>query len=554
MLGTGVHSPEDRRFVGLASGVLDDILVRDPVHATRIGDHRFDGRLPDLTHDGATEFARVLLRHQQFLERIEDRALSRFAAADLAILRSGVSRRIFDLTVMRRHEWDPLLWNPAGALYSITARPFAPVPVRARALLQRLRAVPEFLDNARHTLGPMSAIHVTTATAQFAQIGPMLAETAQDLAEERGVTDAITTAVEAVERHRAWLQSQLPAASRPVAVGPELYQGILTHHLELGPDPDADALLAAAEDDLERVLDTLASVAAKVGRSTMAERTVIPTTLGRLASGSDVTPDNILDVAAEGLQAAADFLSDRQIVSVPPMDLRLEVMPPVHRGISVAYCDAPGALETAELPTVIGISPAPDHWDARRKKSFYQEYNRHLLYNLMVHEAVPGHALQLARARTALAPTNVRAAMPSGLFIEGWAVYAEEMMAHRGFVVSDRQRGSLRLQQLKMQLRVILNTILDIRVHTRGMTEAETRRLLATKGFQEDGEIAGKWDRARLTTGQLAMYYLGYQGVASVVNDLDERHREWDIQQVHDAVLSHGSVSPHVLRSLVGLD
>ncbi len=555
MLGTGVHSPEDRRFVGLASGVLDDILVRDPVHATRIGDHRFDARLPDLTHDGADEFARVLQRHQQFLDRIEERALSRFAAADLRILRQGVARRVFDLTVLRRNEWDPLLWNPAGALYSLTARPFAPAPVRARALRQRLAAVPEFLDNARHTLTGMPAIHVITTIAQLGEIAAMLDETAADLLTEPGVADAADEALAAIERHRNWLEQQLPAAATiPAAVGPEVYEGILTHHLDQGPEPDADELLAAAEDDLERVLDTLASAAAKFGGSTMAVRTVIPDTLSRMAAASDVTGDNLLDVAATALEAAAEFLAERRLVTVPPMDVRLEIMPGVHRGVSVAYCDAPGPLETADLPTLIGLSPAPDSWDERRTESYYQEYNRHMLYDLMVHEAVPGHALQLAHAREAQAPTDVRAAMPSGLFIEGWAVYAEEMMAHRGFVVSQSQRGSLRLQQLKMQLRVIINTILDIRVHTRGMTEAEARRLMATKGFQEDGEIAGKWDRARLTAGQLPLYYAGYQQVAAIVDELDEHHRDWDQQQVHDAVLAHGSVPPRVLRSLVGLE
>ena len=541
--------------MGLASGVLDDILVRDPVHATDIGDHRFDGRLADYTQDGTDEFARVLQRHQQFLDRIEDRALSRFAAADLQILREGVARRVFDLTVLRRHEWDPLLWNPAGALYSLSARPFAPASVRARSLRQRLLAVPEFLDNARHTLSGMPAIHVTTAISQLGQIGPMLAETADDLLAERGVADAAEAALAAVARHQVWLDQQLPgAATVPAAIGPELYAGVMTHHLGMGAEPDPDALLAAAEDDLARVLDITASVAAKFGRSTMAADSVISDTLGRLAAESDVTEDSIIDVAAEALESAAQFLSDRRLVTVPPMDVRLELMPAVHRGVSVAYCDAPGALETADLPTLIGIAPAPQSWDEPRRRSYYEEYNRHLLYDLMVHEAVPGHALQLAHARNAHAPTHVRAAMPSGLFIEGWAVYAEELMAHRGFVVEGGRRGSFRLHQLKMQLRVIINTILDVRVHTRGMTEAEARRLMATKGFQQEGEIVGKWNRARLTSGQLPTYYVGYKEVASIVADLDDSRRDWDLQQVHDAVLSHGSVPPRILRSLVGLE
>lgn len=547
----GVHSPEDRRFVGLAAGVLDDILVRDPVHATDIGDHRFDTRLPDLTTDGADEFARVLLRHQQFLDRIEDRALSRFAAADLAILRNGVARRIFDLTQLRRNEWDPLVWNPADALYGITSRAFAPPAVRARSLVERLRGIGEFLDNARHTLSGMPAVNVATAVAQLRQIEPMLEETLGPLADQRGVADAVEVGVEAIDRHIAWLTDQDPLSMRPQALGPELYDGVLSHHLD--PGLEVDELLGAAEDDLERTLEELASVAARFRRGTMADRTVVSDAFEIMASDAS-TPDTLLDVAADALRAAADFVSERDLMTVPALDLRLELMPPVRRGVSVAYCDAPGPLEQADLPTVIGISPAPDSWDSERRDSFHREYNLHMLFDLMVHEAVPGHALQLARAREVSAPTDVRAAMPSGLFIEGWAVYAEELMAHRGFFVDPQRRLSLRLQQLKMQLRVIINTILDIRVHTRGMTEAEARRLMATKGFAEDGEIVGKWDRARLTAGQLATYYVGYRAVAQVVDDLDTQRRDWDLRQVHDAVLSHGSVPPAILRSLVGLE
>lgn len=551
MFGVGIHSPEDRRFVGLAAAVVDDLLARDPAHATRVGDHRFDSRLPDLTQDGVDEFARVLQRHAAFLDSVDSRALSRVTAADLEILRAGVAARLFDMTQVRAHRWNPLLWNPADALYTLTARPFAPAAERAESLRSRLEGVPELLENARHTLGDMPAVHVETAVQQFSQIGPMLAETMGELAEQRGVADAADEAVEAVERHVDWLRARLPEAHRSPALGPELYSGVLQHHLDSPGDPDL--ILARAEDSLEAVLDDLASTSAKYLRGSMADRSVIPKALDRLAGSSDVDDENVLDVCAAALEAAAEFAADRQLVTVPDIDVRLELMPAIHRGVAVAYCDAPGLLETAELPTVISVAPTPDGWTTERRRSYYREYNRHLIYSLMVHEGVPGHVLQQARARDATAPSAARAALPSGLFVEGWAVYAEEMMAHRGFAVSGEQRLSLRIQQLKMQLRTIINTILDIRVHTRGMTEAEARRLMATRGFQQEGEIVGKWRRARLTYGQLSTYYLGYLQVAQVINDLDDKQRDWSLRQVHDAVLSHGSVPPRVLPSLVGL-
>jgi uncharacterized protein (DUF885 family) len=493
----------------------------------------------------------VLQRHAAFLDSVDSRALSRVTAADLEILRIGVAARLFDMTQVRAHRWDPLLWNPADALYSLLARDFAPAKQRAEDLVGRLRGVPELLENARHTLREMPGVHVETAIEQFGAIEPMLREMLGDLEELPGVADAANDACVAVDTHMDWLRARLPESHRDPALGPELYAGVMEFHLDSPGDPDD--VLARAEDSLEVILDDLASLSAKYLRGSMADRSVIPKALERLALHSAVDDGNVLEVCRTALAAAADFVEDRGLVTMPAIDVAVEEMPASHRGLVPAYCDAPGLLERAPLPTVIRMAPTPASWPAERRRSFYREYNEHLLYDLMVHEGIPGHVLQQAVARSAPAPSAARAALPSGLFVEGWAVYAEEMMAHRGFSVSDRHRPSLRIQQLKMQLRTIINTILDIRVHTRGMTEAEARRLMATRGFQTDGEIVGKWRRARLTYGQLSTYYLGYLQIAQVVNDLDEKQRDWSLRQVHDAVLSHGPVPPSVLPSLVGL-
>ena len=152
----------------------------------------------------------------------------------------------------------------------------------------------------------------------------------------------------------------------------------------------------------------------------------------------------------------------------------IQEMPEFARGVAVAYCDAPGPLETADGADVLlhrahaGATGPPE-----RVESFYREYNNHMVRNLTVHEAMPGHFLQLAHSRRYVGSTRVRAVARSGPFIEGWAVYAEQVMAEHGF-------GGLpiRLQQLKMQLRMTINAILDQSVHCEGMTEGEAMALM----------------------------------------------------------------------------
>ncbi|MCB0919680.1 MAG: DUF885 domain-containing protein [Actinobacteria bacterium] len=551
MFGTGVHSPEDRRFVGLADGVVDDVVAREPVLATRMGDHRFDGRLPNLTEEGVEEYLRVLRRHSSFLVSVDALSLSRQPAADLRILRGGVSRRLFELSQIKAHEWNPLVWNPADALYTLLARSSPADPSLVPALLSRLEQVPEFLDSARHTLGTMPGIHVEVAISQLQQLPGLFEDELGGLAEYPGVAEAVNDTLEAVAGHVQWLQRELPRSTRSPAIGERLYSEYIKHSLEFDGTPDD--LRRLALEDLEKVSEELASMSAKYLGGSMADRDVSAKALARLAAGSSVSDDNVLDIATRALADAAEFVAQRALVTVPQVDVKIDLMTPVHRGVAVAYCDAPGPLEERDLPAIIGISPTPSDWSADRRASYYAEYNQHMIYDLIVHEGIPGHLLQQTMARRATPPTKVRAAMPSGLFVEGWAVYAEELMARSGFVVSPEERASLRIQQLKMQLRTILNTLLDIGVHYDMMSEAEARRLLVTRGFQQEGEVVGKWRRAQLTYGQLGTYYLGYKSVAALVDELKENNPGWRQRRIHDTVLSQGSVSPQHLRGLVGL-
>jgi uncharacterized protein (DUF885 family) len=226
-------------------------------------------------------------------------------------------------------------------------------------------------------------------------------------------------------------------------------------------------------------------------------------------------------------------------------------MPEIDRGVAVAYCDSPGPLEPAPQPTFIAVSPTPADWAPERVASFYREYNRHMVHDLMVHEAMPGHYLQLQHSRRfAGSDTAIRAALRSGSFTEGWAVYTERIMAEQQYPGEGDPRA-VRMQQLKMQLRTIINAILDARIHGHGMTEAEAMALMTGRGYQEEGEAAGKWRRAQLTSAQLSTYYVGYCEISDLADDLRTADPGLTDQQVHDRMLAHGSPPVRLLRTLI---
>ena len=383
----------------------------------------------------------------------------------------------------------------------------------------------------------MPKVHLETAIAQFSGTIALVTDVVDAALREApecgdDIAAVRPAALDALAGHRTWLSARLSegAADGGFAdprIGAELFARKLS--LTLNTQADADAILARAHADLDRVSEEIAALAAEIagrrsrvggpGGAAAESDPVVRAVLGQLAAAA---PDdtNILPFGRGALAAQTSFVRQNRLVSMFDDPVEVIEMPEIDRGIAVAYCDSPGPLETAPMPTFIAISPTPADWPAQRVASFYREYNRHMLHNLMVHEAMPGHYLQLQHSRRFSGSTTaIRAALRSGSFVEGWAVYAEQVMAEHGYPGEGDPRA-VRMQQLKMQLRMIINAILDARVHGHGMTEAEAMALMTGRGYQEEGEAAGKWRRVLLTSAQLSTYYVGFTEVADLAGEL----------------------------------
>jgi uncharacterized protein (DUF885 family) len=537
----------DEAFEALARQTLDEILAHRPVLATSLGDHRHDDRLDDLSPAALAEESRLLSARLAALERIDPAALSPVNQVDAAILRNRLESRRFDLEELREHEWNPLLANPGSALYLLLARDFAPLGDRLRSLATRMAGVPRALAIARQTFGDMPHVHVETALTQFAGTRTLLGtEVERALREEPllrpEVEPARDAAAAAIAEHLRWLQQRLDDSYGDPRLGAERFGRRLT--LTLDTSSDADSVLRRAEQDLAGVEEQIGELASRIA-GVPPRPGLVREVLDRLAAQRP-DDDTIVPLARTTLDETTAFVREHELVTMHDDPVEIIVMPEIHRGVSVAYCQPPGPLETRPLPTLYAISPTPAGWPAQRVESFFREYNVHMVRNLTVHEAMPGHMLQLAHARRFQAPTPVRAAFWSGPFVEGWAVYAEELMARHGF-----GGPAVRMQQLKMQLRTTINAVLDARIHAHGMTEAEALRLMIERGHQEEGEAVGKWRRALLTSTQLSTYYVGYSEVRDVVGALRAARPTRAERDVHDAVLAYGSPSPRHLRRLL---
>ncbi|MDQ1463489.1 MAG: hypothetical protein QOC73_430 [Actinomycetota bacterium] len=538
-----VTPPAVADFEKFVAAAVEDILTRQPVLASSLGDHRFDDRLDDLRPAAVDEERQVLAARLAEIDGWSDISLPVPHRVDAEVLRIRLQERLLELDEQGEHHWNPLVANPGTALYLLLARDYAPLPDRLRSAAGRLAQIPEQLEAARHTLREMPKVHLETAIDQFggtlAMLGTQLPGHLDEAPDVRSLVEPVLAAAsDAVSLHIAWLREQLEHADGDPRQGPDRFGRKLS--LVLDVDTSPEQVLADAQAELERVEAELTEVAASLGG---APRDVFD----RLAAEAP-TDDSVVSVARTAMEEATAFVRETDLITRYDDPVEVIVMPEIHRGVAIAYCDPPGPLDPPGTTTFFAISPTPQDWPAERVVSFYREYNVYALRNLVIHEAMPGHVLQLAHSRRAPTVTKARQAFWSGPFVEGWAVYAESEMIRHGF-----GGPQVHMQQLKMRLRTAINAVLDVRVHCDGLSRDDAMALMTGRGHQEEGEATGKWRRALLTSAQLSTYFVGVKQIDGVAGQLRAARPGWSDREVHDAMLGHGNPPPRHLPALLSI-
>ncbi|MDQ1742313.1 MAG: hypothetical protein QOE23_652 [Pseudonocardiales bacterium] len=543
-------------FTQIAGSAIATYCAEYPDEATFLGEHSNDHRLGDPSVAGQQRRQSELSTLIGRLDALPAGELDTGDRIDRDILRTVAEGELLGLTEIDEGSWNPMLHNPGQSLYGLLSRDFAPLPDRLASLAGRLRAVPDHLEAGRARLRDMSRIHVETAIGQLeGTLGLIESEIPAALAEAGNpldLTAEISRAATAVRAYQDWLRGELPAAQRSARLGKDLFARKL--ELVLATPWQPSSLLQQAYADLDRIEAELAELVGRTTGSGTADRAAIAAEFDRLAA--DVpTSDTILQLCRDALTETTEFVRRHDLLTLLDDPVEVIEMPEIDRGVAVAYCVPVGALEAAPLVTQFAVSPTPKDWSADRVRSFYREYNNHMLHNLTIHEAMPGHVEQLSHAYRYRGSNQVRGVFGSGSFIEGWATYAEELMAGRGYRsdISEAAAAAVRMQQLKMQLRAVLNTILDISFHTGDLDEREAMELMLVRGYQEEGEAAGKWRRVQLSSTQLCTYFVGYVEVRELVADLRRARPSWSDRQLHDELLNYGSPPVRYLRQLLEL-
>jgi uncharacterized protein (DUF885 family) len=558
-------SAPDARFGGLAERYVHELGQYAPVDATALGDHSHDGDLDDLSAAGRARkvgWAQALLAD---LTAIDRSALSRDNQVDAAMLANQLRYIIWSEQKLRDWSWDAYGYSQltGQAIYGLMSREFAPLPTRLASAASRLEKLSRLLEQEHANLVPerVPAIHAETASKQNPGVTSLIDELivpqlgSLSEADRTRVTRAIDTARAALQAHQKWLDTELvPKAKGDFRIGRELYDEKLAFALmsplsrqEIRRRADAD--VAATRTQMYSI--ARAVLAGRDGPPTpddpnpAQQQTAIAAALD-IAAADHPQRDGVVPLARQLLAETTAFVRSHDLVTVPEEPLKIIVMPEFQRGQAVAYCDPPGPLDKGQQ-TYYAVSPVPDAWNDTQVTSFLREYNSRMIAEVTIHEAMPGHYLQLAHSNRN--PSVLRSVLGSGPFVEGWAVYAEREMIAAGFRKDD---PLMRLINLKLYLRAMTNAIIDSAIHVDGMSREEAMKLMTETGFQEEREAAGKWVRAQLTSAQLSTYFVGYQEHMDLRRAAESRQgTAFRLKDYHDRLLALGSPPVKYARALL---
>ena len=455
---------EDAKLEAYFRACLDETFQARPLTATRLGDHRFDDQLDDLSAEAR---AANLERDRRYLkelpQKIDRGALSEDGRIDFDIFQHDLERSIW-----LAENFDPYVDDPrvyveflTESVYLLLTQSSLPKEKNLENALARMEKIPGVVETAKKTIGKPPRVKVETAILQTkGAIGfyqndiYLLAGVPKDTGELAKRAEPI---LKATQDYLAFLQEDvLPRASNDWRIGPEKFAKKLD--LELDAGLSADEVLEEAEREAIRVENAMGVIAHQLWAEFFpgkpmppddpeGHRELVSQVLDAIGQDHGDADSLVKDVKST-VQDIKTFIEKAGILKLPEPDrLRIVEMPEFMRGNSLAYLNPAPPLDPLGS-SEYAVSPPPEDWTESRKLSLLEEYNREMLKILTIHEAYPGHYVQLEYSNRC--PSLIRRVLGSGTFAEGWAVYTEQTMLDQGFGGGDPK---LRMQQLKFYLR-----------------------------------------------------------------------------------------------------
>lgn len=571
------------KFAQLSDRFMKDSLAMSPTNASAAGYHKYtdpktgktielDALLDDMSMAAfAKQRAFYAEWQQRFRTETPVASLDPEDAADWHLIDDQIGLSLLDLDHIQGYRHHPtvpveLIGN---AIFLPLSQSYASKDVRLGHAISRIGQIPRLVDQVKRYLSDADPIFVNTAIQENEGNIDLIQNTVAGeitpgsplKAEYDRVAPA---AIAALKNFNQWLADDLGKRKSRLTwrLGTDLYDQKFKLVMETSVTPAE--VLSSAEQELKAVRAEMLQLALPLhaqmypghgDHSDLAgrerENRIISEVLEKI-SEDHPQRDHLQQTIEDDLEGIKQFIREKKIVSLSTRDnLKVIPTPPFMRGIySVAgFQSAPPLEPKAEAQ--YWVTPIDPSMPAAKAESKLREYNSWVLKWLSLHEALPGHYVQFEHLNS-LQPERrrlLRSLYSNGAYVEGWAEYAAQVMMDEGYLNNDPR---FRLEMRKIRLRLLANAILDVKMQTMGMTDAQALDLMTKDAFQTQAEADGKLIRAKLSSTQLPTYYVGlrewlafrkrYQAAAG---------KNFNMLKFHDAVLDEGPLPVPVVEKLV---
>ncbi len=553
-------------FQNLAEEFVYTTLSFSPVTATATGYHQHRGiPLDEILDDySAQALAQQRSFYQDFRQRLERSGpdkLSPEDRADYDIIQDQISSALLEFDTIQSYRHNPTVYVEliGSAIFSPYVLEYASKPDRYQHIVSRLRKIPTLIEQAKANLADSPEIWRTVAIEENdGNIDLIDKEARANVPPESKATyeEAAGPAIQALQGFNEWLKNELAKRASDWRLGKDKYAQKFRYALATDKTPeqvlaDAEAELTAVRKEMFQLSLPLHKKWYPTHKDPVNLNLIVSETLAKIAQ-KHATPETYFAAAKKDLDEVRQFVRTKGVVTLPARDnLQVIETPAFMRGIySVGGFNSAPALEP-QLGAFYWLTPIPKEWPRERVESKLREYNDYGLKLLTIHEAIPGHYLQLEYANDLQPQTRrvLRSIFGNGAYVEGWAVYATEVMIDVGYLNGSPE---LKLTFLKQQLRMLANTILDVRMQTMGMTDEQAMDLMLNRTFQEKEEATGKLRRAKLSSAQLPTYFVGWRDWRRVRGQYRQsKGASFQLSEFHERALKEGAVPLPVLARLL---
>jgi uncharacterized protein (DUF885 family) len=527
---------------------LERLLEENPVAATELGDHRFDHRLGEHHAQARARQEKLLREALAELEGVKTEGWSADAQVDYILVEHLVRSFLREFQTVRAFERSPgvYLMEAVAGVGILLLRDFAPFPKRLESVRARLSEVPRVLKEGKENLEPRKVPKVWAETALegakrsiplFRLVIPALSLRVPRLAPK--VIRESRRAARVLEDYAQFLEREiLPKAQGDFAAGKELFEEIL--HEDHMLSYSADELLELGWKILEETRREMEALAQKISRGKSAREIIED------AKNRHPRPGELLSVYRREMARAREFVEKKGIVTIPEGE-KLVVKPTpsaLRPTIPYAAYMMPGPLEEKQEGIFL-VTPVDRFVPPRLREEKLRGHYFAKIGVTVVHETYPGHHLQLVFANryAKSLPRKLGSAL-SSLFVEGWAFYCEELMESLGYLADPVQK----LARLQDQLWRAARIILDVSLHTKGMEVGEGVEFLVREAGLERPNALAEVRRYTQSPTQPLSYLVGKLEILKVIEEYKEKHPGASLREIHDAVLSQGSLPPKLLR------